>query len=159
MRRPFAAAALGGLIGCVGVAEPTRRCSPRSGSLRYDERGRRLILPLKHADRTELAMTIAPHMARAGAELLQKADVLVPVPLHRSRLFHRRYNQAALLAQAMGRIAGRPWLLDALVRRRATASWAKSATERAVEVAEAFAVKPSRMRASRARVCCWWMTS
>ena len=91
-------------------------------------------------------MTIAPHMARAGAELLIEADVLVPVPLHRSRLFHRRYNQAALLAQAVGQIAGRPWLLDALVRRRATASLGeKSATERAVEVAEAFAVKPSRM--------------
>ena len=47
-------------------------------------------------------------MARAGAALLREADVLVPVPLHRARLFQRRYNQAALLAQAVGRIAGRP---------------------------------------------------
>jgi ComF family protein len=144
---PFAAAALGGPDRLC----PSCRVDPpvfdrARAALRYDEQGRRLILPLKHADRTELAMTLAPHMARAGADLLREADMLVPVPLHRSRLFHRRYNQAALLVQAVGRIAGRPWLLDALVRRRATASLGeKSATERAVEVAEAFAVEPSRM--------------
>ena len=77
-------------------------------ALRYDAQGRRLILPFKHADRTELAAVLAPHMARAGAALLREADLLVPVPLHRGRLFRRRYNQAALLAKAVGRIAGRP---------------------------------------------------
>ena len=77
-------------------------------ALRYDAQGRRLILPFKHADRTELAAVLAPHMARAGAVLLREADLLVPVPLHRWRLFRRRYNQAALLAKAVGRIAGRP---------------------------------------------------
>ena len=52
-------------------------------ALRYDAQGRRLILPFKHADRTELAAVLAPHMARAGAVLLREADLLVPVPLHR----------------------------------------------------------------------------
>jgi len=84
-------------------------------------------------------------MARAGAALLREADLLVPVPLHRARLFRRRYNQAALLAKAVGRIAERPCLPDALVRVRATASLGeKSAAERAAEVAGAFAVRPSR---------------
>ena len=114
-------------------------------ALRYDAQGRRLILPFKHADRTEIASALAPHMVRAGAVLLHEADLLVPVPLHRARLFRRRYNQAGLLASAIGRIAGRPCLLDALVRRRATASLGeKSAAERAVEVAGAFQVRPSR---------------
>jgi ComF family protein len=71
--------------------------------------------------------------------------VLVPVPLHRSRLFHRRYNQAALLARAVGRIAGRPYVPDALLRLRATESLGeKSAEERATEVAGAFAIRRSR---------------
>ena len=84
-------------------------------------------------------------MARAGAALLREADLLVPVPLHRGRLFRRRYNQAALLAQAVARIAGRPAVPDALRRERATASLGeKSAAERAAEVAGAFAVRPSR---------------
>lgn len=116
-------------------------------ALRYDAQARRLILPFKHGDRTEIATALAPHMTRAGAVLLQETDLLVPVPLHRSRLFHRRYNQAALLAQAVGRIADRPCLLDALQRQRATASLGdKSAAERAAEVADAIAVRPSRVR-------------
>ena len=138
--------ALGGAERCVPAAVPRRRCSSRArAALRYDAQGRRLILPFKHADRTELAAVLAPHMARAGAALLREADLLVPVPLHRGRLFRRRYNQAALLAKAVGRIARRPRLPDALVRQRATASLGeKSAAERAAEVAGAFAVRPSR---------------
>lgn len=114
-------------------------------ALRYDAQARQLILPLKHADRPELAAMLAPHMARAGSALLRDADLLVPVPLHRLRLFHRRYNQAALLAGAISRIAGVPALLDGLVRRRATASLdRKSPAERAAELHEAFAVRPER---------------
>ena len=119
-------------------------------ALRYDAQGRRLILPFKHADRTELTTVLAPHMARAGAALLETTDVLVPVPLHRWRLFHRRYNQAALLAKALGRIAGRPCALDALRRVRRTASLGeRSAAERATEVADAFAVPAARARLIR----------
>ena len=115
------------------------------GGLSYDAQGRRLILPFKHADRPELCRVLAPHMARAGAALLRKADVLVPVPLHRRRLFSRRYNQAVLLAAELGRLSGIPVLRDTLVRCKATASLgASSAAERAREVAGAFAVHPKR---------------
>ena len=154
---PFAASGLGGadhLCPSCRSAPPVYRRA--RAALRYDAQGRRLILPLKHADRTDLAAVLASHMARAGAALLQDTDLLVPVPLHRARLFHRRYNQAALLAQAVGRIAGRPCLLDALQRHRATESLGeKSAAERAAEVADAISVRPSRIdRAWRASVCC-----
>jgi len=144
---PFANAALGGLEHLCPACRATPPIFRRArAALRYDAQGRRLILPFKHADRTELASVLAPHMARAGAALLRDADLLVPVPLHRGRLFRRRYNQAALLATAVGRIAGRPSLPDALVRQRATASLGeKSATERAAEVAGAFAVRRSRV--------------
>jgi ComF family protein len=143
---PFAAAGLGGADGlCPGCRATPPVFRYARAALRYDAQGRRLILPFKHADRTEIAVALAPHMARAGAVLLGEADLLVPVPLHRARLFRRRYNQAALLAKAVGRIAARPCLLDALQRRRATASLGeKSAAERAAEVAGAFAVRPSR---------------
>jgi predicted amidophosphoribosyltransferase len=42
-------------------------------------------------------------MARAGSELTAEADMVVPVPLHRWRLWTRRFNQAALLAQGIAR--------------------------------------------------------
>jgi ComF family protein len=143
---PFANAGLGGAEQlCPGCRTVPPVFGRARAALRYDTHGRRLILPFKHADRTELSAVLAPHMARAGAALLREADLLVPVPLHRGRLFRRRYNQAALLAKAVGRIANVPCAVDALVRRRATASLGeKSAAERVAEVAGAFAVRPSR---------------
>ncbi len=114
-------------------------------ALRYDAAARRLVLPLKHADRAELAGALAAMMARAGAALLREAELIVPVPLHRTRLFRRRYNQAALLARELARRSSRPALPDALIRRRATAALGgMSAAERAAEVDGAFAVRPRR---------------
>lgn len=114
-------------------------------ALRYDEAAKHILLPFKHSDRTEAALPLARLMARAGGALLAEADLLVPVPLHRWRLLKRRYNQAALLAAALGRIAGRPVLQDALQRARATTPLGElSAAERAEAVADAIAVRPRR---------------
>jgi ComF family protein len=121
-------------------------------ALRYDRQGRRLILPFKHGDRTELARALAQPMARAGAAMLDRAELLVPVPLHRRRLFHRGYNQAALLAQALAKVADRPVLPDALQRVRATVPLGgKTAPERAAVVNDAFAVRPKRQGAIAGR--------
>lgn len=89
-------------------------------ALRYDEGAKALILPFKHRDRTELAAPLARHMARAGAELLRAADLLIPVPLHRWRLFSRRHNQAALLAAQLARLSGKRHAPMLLRRVRAT---------------------------------------
>ncbi|MBS0561494.1 MAG: ComF family protein, partial [Proteobacteria bacterium] len=78
---------------CPGCRASPPLFSRARAAFRYDAQGRQLVLPLKHADRVELAGVLAPHMARAGAALLREAEVLVPVPLHRRRLFQRRYNQ------------------------------------------------------------------
>ena len=114
-------------------------------ALVYDAKAKRLILPLKHADRLENVATLAPLMARAGASLLREAELLVPVPLHPRRLLQRRYNQAALLASAVARIAGVPAVPDAMRRVRKTAPLGnRGAAERQAELANAFAVRPRR---------------
>src|SRR5579883_2102669 len=79
------------------LVRPPRFRRARS-ALVYGEKTRRLVLPFKHGDRTDLARACGAWMARAGAELLPEADLVAPVPLHWRRLFMRRYNQAALLA-------------------------------------------------------------
>ena len=143
---PFSSIGQGGLDAlCPGCREHPPLFRQARAALRYDEHGRKLILPLKHADRVELAPILAGMMARSGAALLARADILVPVPLHRRRLFHRKYNQAAVLALAIGRLARRPVQPDALQRTRQTAPLGeKSPEERALEVSGSLQVRPSR---------------
>jgi ComF family protein len=150
---PFAHAGQGGAErlcpGCRDAPPPWQRAR---GALRYDAESRQILLPFKHADRTELATALAPLMARAGAALLRDADILVPVPLHRRRLIARRYNQAALLARALAAITGKPALPDALLRIRATIMLGGlSAGQRAEEVKGAFALRPTRADAIAGR--------
>ena len=88
--------------------------------LRYDKNSRRLVLGLKHGDHTHVAAAFGRWMHRAGSEVLAGTDLLLPVPLHWTRLFRRRYNQAALLAQAVRAAGGPEVAVDWLVRRRRT---------------------------------------
>jgi len=117
-------------------------------ALVYDEASRRLLLPFKHADRTEIARLFVAWMAGAGGELLGACDLVAPVPPHWRRLLARRYNQAALLSQGLARRGGLQAAPDLLVRRRATESQGrKSRAGRKRNVAGAFAVSP-RWRAA-----------
>jgi ComF family protein len=114
-------------------------------AFRYDDGSKDLILRFKHADRTDSAPAFARWMARAGAALLAETDVIAPVPLHWLRLFMRRYNQAALLASALGGLSGKPAVNDLLLRRRRTPSQGGlGALGRQRNVAGAFAVDPRR---------------
>lgn len=116
-------------------------------ALHYDDGSRALILRFKHGDRIHAAPAFGRWLARAGAELLEDADLIVPVPLHWTRLFARRYNQAALLSHALGRESGLPVLVDALERRRRTPPQGRlGRAGRDRNVRGAFAV-PARRRA------------
>lgn len=117
-------------------------------ALVYDAASRPLLLGFKHGDDTHAAGALARWMAAAAGPLLAEADLLLPVPLHRWRLFRRRYNQAALLAHALGRAAGRPVATDLLIRRKRTPSQGGlGRVGRAANVRGAFAV-PRRARPS-----------
>jgi predicted amidophosphoribosyltransferase len=77
-------------------------------ALRYDEGSRRLVLAFKRGARFEGVPSFGRWLARAGAELLPDADLVLPVPLHRWRLLSRGYNQSAVLAKAAAREAAGP---------------------------------------------------
>ena len=143
---PFRHAGQGGLAqACDACTQNPPPWHQGRAALQYDDQARRIILPLKHGDRVDLASALASHMARIGASLLREAEYIIPVPLHRRRLLSRRYNQSALLARALARAGRRPLLVDALVRTRSTASLAgMSRRERLRTVAGAFTVRPGR---------------
>lgn len=118
----------------------------------YDDESRALILGFKRGDRLEGAPAFGSWMARSGRALIENADLIVPVPLHRTRLFSRRFNQAAVLALAVGRTAGLPVLPDALIRTRATPSQAGlSRSGRFRNVRGAFAIRPQRRAALKGK--------
>lgn len=90
--------------------------------LTYDELSRKPVLALKHADRLDLVPAFGHWLERSGRALIDGTDVIIPVPLHRSRLWKRRYNQAAELARALSRLTQLPMAPTALIRRKATPS-------------------------------------
>ena len=113
--------------------------------LHYDEHSRGLILKFKRADRIHGAPAFGAWLARAGAGLLDGADLVVPVPLHWRRLWARRYNQSALLAQATARAAGVAVAPDLLRRTRHTRlQVGLTPAQRTLNVRGAFAVRESR---------------
>lgn len=108
-----------GLV-CSACARRSPPYDRARAALVYDDGARPLLLAFKHGDRTDAAGPLGGWMARVGDEVLGAADVIVPVPLHRWRLWRRRFNQAGLLAAALARRSGRPVRVDVLRRVRAT---------------------------------------
>jgi ComF family protein len=84
-------------------------------------------------------------MARAGRELLDGADMLIPVPLHWRRAWHRRYNQSGALARSIERTSGVRLRGDLLQRVRPTEQQVGlSRPQRASNVQGAFKVAVDR---------------
>ncbi len=118
--------------------------------LRYNGVAASLVKGFKYGDRTHGAPAFAAWMGRSGAELFAGADAVTPVPLHRWRLFSRRYNQSALLAREIAEATGLAFEPDLLVRTRNTKSQGKlGRLGRFENVRGAFAVRPGVAVAGR----------
>ena len=119
----------------------------------YEGAARDLVQGFKYHDRTELARLIGRMTAGAGRDLMGDADVVVPLPLHPRRLWTRKFNQAAMIAREVGRIAGVPVELQALARIRATRPQVGlGERERAENVRGAFRVAAGRRAAIEGRL-------
>jgi ComF family protein len=121
--------------------------------MRYDPASRDPVLALKRADRLDLVPAFSRWLDRAGKPLLNQADVIVPVPLHWRRLWQRRYNQSALLAQGVAKLAGKPCDMFVLRRVRPAKSQGEmpSAKARRRNVRGAFHIDSDRSNLVRNR--------
>jgi ComF family protein len=144
-------AGIGTLHSPRAIADPPVFERARAVAL-YDDTARQLVHRLKYEDRLDLAVAMARMMAASGRELLAEADCVVPVPLHRRRLWRRRFNQAALLAQPVARGAALPFEPRLLVRVRATRPQVGlSRVGRAENLQGAFRVPTERRAALQGR--------
>lgn len=112
-------------------------------ALVYNDASKDLILSFKHADKTDTSHLFAKWMMIAGNDLAKACDVIVPIPLHWTRLFARRYNQAALLAHALGMLSDTPVMTEALIRHKRTPSQGRLGVKARIRnVGGAFRVAP-----------------
>ena len=143
-QRPFESAEVSnGAICGPCLASPPRHDGIAAGTL-YGEGSRKLVLAFKHGRR----IALAPMLARLIAARLPALDgdwLIVPVPLHRWRLWSRGFNQAALLAAELAKLCRARLLVDGLVRTKRTPMLGGLGRKaRARALSGALAVNPAR---------------
>ncbi|WP_412504296.1 double zinc ribbon domain-containing protein [Roseovarius sp. SYSU LYC5161] len=127
---------------CLRIARPWSR---GRAAMIYKENGRKLVLAFKHGDRHDVIRPAATWLARSAGPILSEDMLIVPIPLHWRRLLRRRFNQSALLSQAVARNLGMECCPDALRRVRHTSSLdGKGRDERFRTLEEAIKVHPGR---------------
>lgn len=127
---------------CGRCAARTPKYDAARAAFVYDDLTRKLVLDFKHGGQTAGLPVFTAHMLRAGRNLISQADYVIPVPLHRSRLLRRRYNQSALLARQICKASGAQFDPDILQRVKATQTQGgKTASGRRRNVMAAFAVR------------------
>ncbi len=139
--------ACGRLLAVAGVCPECRRVPPAISSVKapfeFEGSIRSAVHQLKYKDIRALAPPLAGFLYAYIRENGIQADVLVPVPLYKSRLKERGYNQSELLAARLGKLTGWPVVTDALERVRDSAPQARAASagERRRNVEGAFSCR------------------
>ncbi|MDQ2065149.1 ComF family protein [Xinfangfangia sp. CPCC 101601] len=125
---------------CLAMPRPW---SEGRAALLYRDTARRLVLALKHADRMELARPASLWLQQASGDLIGAETLIAPVPLHWWRLIRRKYNQAALLSQALAERVAVDHCPDLLLRHRSTGSQeGRSREERFANLRGAIRINP-----------------
>ena len=109
----------------------------------YDDFSKKLILDFKFYDKTDLACILAKMLFVAGKDIFSEGvDVIIPVPLHYTRLIKRRYNQSSLLANELGKLTNIEVDTCTLVKGRKTKAQVDcNGNERMINVKDAFYLK------------------
>ena len=116
---PFAYDQGQGALSAAALADPPPWQRSR-GAVAFDDASKPIIYALKYRDNAEAGLFMARMMSHAGRDLIKESDIIIPVPLHFTRLWKRRFNQAVELARPIAKSAGIPMATDVLLRTKAT---------------------------------------
>lgn len=131
---------------CLAQPSPVDRMR---AAVAYGEIASSLALRLKYGRKTALAATMARYMAVHLSDHLSDS-ILMPIPLHRRRLWGRGFNQAVLVARVLAERSGLRTECRTLIRTRATPPLkAMTLVQRRRAVAGAFALAEGRQVAGR----------
>lgn len=152
---PFEVDVGGPILSLAAISAPPLYQRARA-AVCYDETARQLVYRFKYSDHIELGEALGRLMAHAGAELLERADILVPIPLHWTRLWARRFNQAMVLARVVSRISSTkrtlPVKSDVLIRtKRTRQQTGLTRLRRAANLRSAFQVPPKAVNAVKGK--------
>lgn len=112
----------------------------------YEGPIRHLILNLKHRDVTHIVPCLSRFLADYGQRVFYQVDALIPVPLHRWRLFYRGFNQVTLMAHKLSQYINIPVWVNVLERFRATRPQSKlNRQERKKNLTGAFRIFPGHV--------------
>lgn len=143
-QRPFSDGVAAGSVCAPCLQQPPRHDGIAAGTL-YNDASRRLVLSFKHGRRIALAPLMAQMIASRLPELAGEWAI-VPVPLHRWRLWKRGFNQAAVLGRQIARAKNLTLIVDGLVRLKATPSLGGLGQKaRARALSGAIAVNPKQI--------------
>lgn len=143
-QRPLESSHAVGTICAPCLAEPPRHDGIAAGTL-YNDASRKLILAFKHGHRIALAPMLARLIAAQLPPEVGEGWLVVPVPLHRWRLWSRGFNQSALLGRELAGLRGADLVVDALVRTKRTPTLGGLGRKaRARALAGAIAINPRR---------------
>ena len=127
---------------CGNCLQTPQKFDLARSALVYNDGARQMLLRFKYGDKLHAAVTFAQWQYQAAGSILPEYDLIVPVPLRWRRMLQRRYNQSALIAQALSRLCGRP-VAHALMRKRfSSPQKGLSRRERLKNVRMSFKINP-----------------
>ncbi len=107
----------------------------------YDQHSRNMIINFKFFDNLNYVKIYAKWIHQANQDTFQNAEIIIPIPLHKMRLFKRKYNQAALLAKELSKLSNLSYTPFAIKRLRHTAPQAGlSLKQREKNLKKAFSI-------------------
>jgi len=111
----------------------------------YDDFSKKLILDFKFYDRTDIASLLGKIAYVAGKDIFDAGiDIIIPVPLHYTRLIKRKYNQASLIAKELGKLTATKVEYRLLLKHKITRPQVDcSGAERLKNLKNAFCIKNS----------------
>lgn len=127
---------------CAACTRTPRKFDHARAALRYDDASRSMVIGFKHTDRTDYARYFATLLYQAGRDMFGEAHMILPVPLHKRRLFQRRYNQAALMSHHLSAMTEVAVFQNLLQRSKYTPPQKGGLIKRTKNVRGAFRLAP-----------------